>query len=213
MRRYQNPDGSLTDKGKKRYYGREETIGYTTKVNRLTDAGRKFNKDQSAKKDRMVEAVKGAMKAVKGKEFDKHYKDYTDAEIQSVDSYHSDRDKWFKQEGKYKGKDYYQFKDIAREDFSKTDAAKKQKQAYEEMKKLVVEAAKEHPLYEKSYKQLKDINIFDLKNEKIYIQDINYGEAVVKQIMSDIHSQSYEDAMISLGKTPYIGYKPGNRRI
>lgn len=188
VRRYQNPDGTLTDAGRKRYYSETSSIG--GEYRNLGKAGYAYNKQNREKADRYTNAVLGSVKSA-NPNFNKEYEAYKSANKKNNEHYLSEREKWFKQEGKYKGKDYYQFKDISREDWLNTEDAKAERKAHDNLEKMVREAAKEHPLYEKTFNRLADINLHS--DSPALIEQIQYGEYAVNKIIRDLEWEARKE--------------------
>lgn len=109
-------------------------------------------------------------------------------QIKNQEHYKSEQEKWFKQEGKYKGKDYYQFKDISFNDWISKTEYKQEQDAWNAMKKSIEKAAKEHPLYNQSYKELPDYHYDSYTNDFI---ETKYGEKVINMAMNTIRLQSH----------------------
>ena len=101
-----------------------------------------------------------------------------------------EREKWLKQDKEYKGKDYYQFKDISYEKWNKTKESKEERQSFDNLKKIVDKAAKEHPLYSKNYEQLPSISTDYVLNKPITVEKINIGQEVVNSILNDIRDEA-----------------------
>lgn len=188
VRRFQNADGTLTKKGRDHYYSRES--GLSKEYRNLGPAGFAFNKENREKADRYANAVHYNAKRM-NPNFDKEYEDYKSANKKNNEHYISERQKWLNQEGKYKGKDYYQFKDISREDWLKTEDAKTEKRAHDNLEKMIKTAAKEHPLYEKTFSQLDDINL--RVDSPAFIKQVKYGEYAVNKILRDLEQEARKE--------------------
>ena len=187
VRRFQNPDGSLTTAGKKRYY--TENLG-STDYKRLGKKGHEFNKKASAAADRMTNAVYANVRKA-NPNFEKELEVYKQLRKANHEDYEKELNKWLNAEGEYKKKDYYQFKDIARDKWLETDQASKELASQKRLEKMVTDAAKEHPLYNKTYKRLRDININP--NNEVFMEKINIGEEAVKTIMNRIDREVRQD--------------------
>lgn len=175
IRRFQNEDGSLTEAGKKRYYSESRA---------LSTKGVKYNEKHMQPVKRYADATAYNLKT--DKKYQKLVDDYRKAHNVNNEHYLKERDKWFRQEGKYKGADYYEFKNISADDWFGSDDAKKQQKAEQELKNYIDAVAKEHPLYNKSFSQLKKQNYSDLTGNEIMIEKINAGQYAVNLIMSRI---------------------------
>lgn len=171
VRRYQNPDGSLTAKGKKRYYDKD---------GKLSKKGQKFNKDNEDNLNRLVDT---ASKNIKN---DDKYKQYVQLEAKNRDHYLKNRDDWFQQKGKYKGKDYYQFKDISYKDWMSTKDGKEQQRLKKEIDKLITDGTGQLKSFngKTSYQQLKNGSI----------ETIKIGEAAASRLINKIAMDAYKDA-------------------
>ena len=180
VRRYQNPDGTLTEAGRKRYYT-TDSLGRDT----LNKRGMRFNKRNSNRFKSYKEATKYNMRAVNKSKYDSAYEDLLKAKKINKEFSLAEREKWFRQEGDYKGKDYYDFKDLRSEKWHETEWAKKENDAYNKLKKLAFYAAKENPLYYKYYTQLEKTSVSRMFGDPISVEKINYGQAVVESIMKD----------------------------
>lgn len=182
VRRYQNADGTLTNAGKKRLYKRD-SYGRDT----LTIEGGKYNEKLRKKADSYKNATLYNLNKVDSS-FNKDKQRYFDANKKNNEHYLSERDKWFRQEGEYKNKDYYQFKDISANKWFESKYSKEEREALKSLKDKIEKAAKNHPLYDKSFKQLKEVHMDEFDKE--YTKEINYGEYVVNSIMRDIRLES-----------------------
>ena len=175
VRRYQNYDGTLTPAGRKHYYSTSGAL------HELNDKGKDFNRKQLKR----AESYSGttSYNVRKGNpNFNKALDEYKQSKSENNKHYSEHLRKWANQEGEYKGKDYYQFKDMSYDDWISSKAGQREKAARSKLEKMVNDAAKEHPLYDKTFKQLKNIAVGDESLTK----DIKYGEYVVKKIMSEI---------------------------
>lgn len=180
VRRYQNEDGTLTEAGRKRYYTTD-----SSGRDRLNKRGERFNKKSSSRFKSYKDATAYNMKAVNRSKYYSSVEALEKAKVKNKEFYLAERQKWFNQEGEYRGKDYYQFKDLAFEKWSETSDYEKERNAYKQLEKLATYAAKEHPLYYKSYNKLEDSSVSNLFGDPISIKKINYGQSVVDSIMKD----------------------------
>lgn len=188
VRRYQNPDGTLTDKGKKKYLKKTGTDYTGENTYELSNKGKRFNKEQYDKVQRYKDATLYNLQRV-DKQFNKNVENYKKYNLENNAHFIAERRKALRGEGEYKGKTYEDFKRISAEKWEKTPQAKAEKESYNAIKRSVEKAASEHPLYNKSYKQ---ISTFDSKNMNSIpkIKDINIGKSVVDGIMNDIQYES-----------------------
>ena len=104
----------------------------------------------------------------------------------------NEREKWLNGDKEYKGKDYYQFKNISADKWISTKDSKNERKAYNNIRKEVEKAAKEHPLYNKKYDYLSVMNIHDLDNQTVFIEKRNMGKEVVDSIMRDIRMDAID---------------------
>lgn len=184
VRRFENPDGTLTEAGKKRYYQKDK-YGF----DRLTKEGYKYNEESRQKANQYANSVKYNLQKV-NPEYDNKLSEYKNLHKQDHEHFISEREKWFNQTD-YKKKDWYQFKDISRDRWLSTEAGKKETTTWKDIENLVRSAAKEHPLFTKEFDQLKETYIeeFDKGSMKKRVQ---YGEYVVNKIMNSIRSEVIE---------------------
>lgn len=197
VRRYQNPDGTLTTEGKNHYYSKVSQWGTSTRVRNLGPEGHKYNEEHRKAANRMSDAVMYNLKKV-NPDYQKTFDEYKSLKTKNNQHYLYQRDKWFEgKDPKYKGKDYYQFKDISADDWFGSEDGKKERAAREKLEKMVKEAAKEHPLFEKTFSQLEDVNIFDddieEKDLRVRVKQIKYGEYAIRHILSEIDAAARED--------------------
>lgn len=176
VRRYQNQDGSLTDAGKKRYY---ESDGRGD-LQKLTKAGHEYNKQQREQYDRYKNSLASNVQKVNGQKFKDAKQRYLDANKKNNEHYLNEREKWFKQEGEYKNKDYYQFKDISADKWFRTRDSQDEQKAIKELTNMIEEAAKQHPLYNKSIKQLSEYSTSSQENP---FYEIEIGKKVVSDVL------------------------------
>lgn len=193
VRRFQNPDGTLTDAGKNRYYTKDE---YGRDV--LNENGKKYNKKQGEKVKSYKNATLYNLQKV-SPEWNRAKTNYLNAAKENNLHYLKEREKWFKQEGEYKGKDYYEFKDISADKWYGTDGAKAESKAVAELTRLATKAAKEHPLFSKTYEKLSDVSTASIFGDPIKIETKNYGEEVVKQILMDVRIEAINNQKSKLG--------------
>lgn len=123
---------------------------------------------QDKKIERLVNSTTNNVRKV-DKSFDENKKTYIDQMIKNNKQYMSERDKWFKQEGEYKNKDYYEFKEMSRDKWLSSEDGKKETAAYKAMETSIRKAISEHPASGKQYNEYRSV-----------------GEEVVKKIMDDI---------------------------
>lgn len=91
VRRYQNPDGTLTEEGKRRYY----TEGsYGSKI--LSDAGKEYNREHSKKVQQYADAVNYNVRHT-NPAFNKKFQEYKDLNKKNNLNYLTERKKWANQ--------------------------------------------------------------------------------------------------------------------
>lgn len=158
VRRYQNPDGTLTAAGKKRYYKDEYGIHLTSKGQKMAD---KYSK-KAGHESRNI-----AKKVIKNNT--ELYNEYLNLKDKSYKFGEDERQKWL--EGKdYKNMDYYQFKDASAEKYINT-VGKRQM----EVQRRLLEKAKNstskalNKLYDKPLNEIEQRYSFG----KSYGQDIS----------------------------------------
>lgn len=181
VRRYQNKDGSLTNAGKKRYY----TTGRFGEII-LSEKGKKFNKKNTKQFNSYKKSVRHNPILNKNKKFTDNLKLYMESNKKDNEHFLNEREKWLNGDKEYKGKDYYQFKNIAADKWNSTKDSKNERKSYNNIRKEVEKTAKEYPLYNKKYDYLSAMNIHDLDNQTIFIEKRNMGKEVVDSIMWDI---------------------------
>lgn len=173
VRRYQNPDGSLTAKGKKRYYD---------KSGNLTKKGIKFNKEQEDKFQRTVKSVKANAEIMNKNKISEAKRDLKKLHKENSEQYMKERDKWIRQEGEYKDQDYYAFKDIAADKWFTSESGKREVAIDKALREYYSSAAKEHPMYNKMYRELRHKNLY---SPDTMIQE-EYGKKIVNSIMNEL---------------------------
>ena len=173
VRRYQNKDGTLTPKGRKKYYG---------KTGLLNSNGRKYNKEQRETFDRYKNAVYYTTKKM-NPEFSKKEAELRDIRKKNQEHFESNRKKYSKGD-KWSDATWDDFRDLSYNEWMTSDLGKKEKKLFDELKDMVKTGASEHPLYKKNYKQLTDAFNTDLN--KIKPKEINYGKQAVDEIMNSI---------------------------
>lgn len=179
VRRYQNPDGTLTEKGRKRYYKLDDNgITYS-----LSEKGIKYNKKESEAFERYKNATAYNVQKVNPR-FKKEFEEYKKARRENNKHYLEEREKWLKGE-KYKKADYDTFKYLAYDDWMANGSGKKEERHRKALEKIVREAAKEHPLYEKSFNRL-PASYIETLNSAPKIEQVNFGREVVNHIMSQL---------------------------
>lgn len=188
VRRYQNPDGTLTSKGVKRYYGNDSSGNYV-----LNEKGKKYNKKQSANYERYKNAVSYNVRNVEKEKFNKEFQRYKSLSEKNNLNYLKERQKWFNNSGEYKNKDYYQFKDITRDKYFKTNDWKQEQASRKRLESMVRTAAKESSNYRKTYNKLDDYRYNSLYSSPLSVKKMNYGEQAVKSIMFDIDWEARKD--------------------
>lgn len=180
VRRYQNPDGTLTDAGRARYYSSD---------GRLNAKGRAYNKRANTKFNSYKMATLRNTSAV-NPEFNKARKRLNELKKQDKKVAEEEQRKWLSDED-YKGLDYYQFKDERSKRFSKSDTVKELAKTKSQLRSMLDDTAKEHPLYNKQYKRLREYNdrVYR-KYHNLPVDDalddyetVDYGKSVVNQLM------------------------------
>lgn len=172
IRRFQNPDGTLTAAGKKRYYGQD---------GRLSRAGNKFNRAQREKLKAYKEATRYNVARV-NPEFNKELSRFKNLKAQNSRFAREEEAKWLS-DSDYKGLDYYQFKDERSRRFDETENGKRYLESALRLRKMVDSTASEHPLYNRSYKELRGYTSQDIEDDFV---TVDYGRTVVDQIMNEI---------------------------
>ena len=170
IRRFQNPDGTLTAAGKKRYYGQD---------GRLSRAGNKFNRAQREKLKAYKEATRYNVSRA-NPEFNKELSQFKSLKAQNSRFAREEEAKWLS-DSDYKGLDYYQFKDERSRRFDETENGKKYLESALRLRKMVDSTASEHPLYNRSYKELRGYTSQDIEDDFV---TVDYGRTVVDQIMN-----------------------------
>lgn len=188
IRRYQNEDGTLTEAGRKRYYTTD-----SSGIDRLNKRGERFNKKNLKKFKSYKDSTVHNMRAVNKSKYDSLVKELREVKVKNKEFYLAEREKWLNQEKDYKGKDYYRFKDLAFEKWSETSDYEKERNVYKQLEKLAISAAKEHPLYDKSYSKLDDSSSSHLFGEPTSVKKINYGKSVVDSIMEGFQDMNIDD--------------------
>lgn len=172
IRRFQNPDGTLTAAGKNRYYGQD---------GRLSRAGNKFNRAQREKLKAYKEATRYNVARV-NPEFNKELARFKNLKAQNSHFAREEEAKWLS-DSDYKGLDYYQFKDERSRRFDETENGKRYLESALRLRKMVDSTASEHPLYNRSYKELRGYTSQDIEDDFV---TVDYGRTVVDQIMNEI---------------------------
>ena len=175
VRRWTNPDGTLNEAGKKRYYKSDKYGGYD-----LNMRGRAFNKKQNQKFDRYKNSVVANMRQIEGKRLKDAVDEYRYYLDKNSEHRAKNQELWESNKGKFKGKTYNQFKDMSLDEWNASKDGKAQVTAYKKLRKIVDSAAKEHPLYSKTYGRLASYGPARMDYEKI-------GKSVVDSIMADYY--------------------------
>jgi hypothetical protein len=181
--KYSSPDGTINEAGKQKFFSKNENGSYS-----INKAGHDFNNKGRKKVEQYANATVYNVK--KNPEFKKVLDEYKAASLKDHEAWQSEYDKWSKQEGKYKGKDYYQFKEMTRDKWAQTNDARRQKEAYSKLESLVREAAKEHPLYNKSHYEIDGVNYVAGYSK---FEKVNDGEQAVKIAMSMLRWELEKD--------------------
>ena len=187
VRRYRNKDGSLTPAGQRRYY--EEDKSYSNIV-RLNKKGLRLNEKNKKSSEKYIKKIKKDLR--QDKEFNSELETYKKYNLKNNKHYLNEKEKWYKQEGKYKGKDYYQFKDISADKWFQSKDGKQEQKAFNNLERSVSKKVKSSPLSKKSFEQLLEIRIKDIDKEPSFYK-VNTGEYIVNRIMSDIRLEASKD--------------------
>lgn len=196
IRRYQNADGSLTNKGKKKYLKGTGVDHMGRETYTLSRKGRKYNRKEYEKVQRYKDSTLYNVKKV-DKSFDKNleqYKKYS----QNQDEFHrKEYRKYIFNQGEYKGKDKEQYKHMVGQKLDKSSEYKKVEaskiKAYNAVRRSLNKAAAQHPLYNKTYKE---IDTGSPKNGPPKIKEYKIGKEVVDSIMNDIDYDIYRNRKI-----------------
>ena len=234
VRRYQNPDGSLTDAGRKRYLNSDGSLTdagrkkYQNPDGSLTDAGRKLYQNPDGNltdTGRKLYYGNDATLSRKGVDFNKKartdFRSYRNAtlhniratnpdfvkaekryrELQKINSegYKKDFNAFLKNKD-FIGSDYEDFRDKTYDRWRKSDLGKEQETVEKDLRRMLDDAAKEHPLYNKNFRQLRYFNpnvYSDIRNIPYSkaiddFETMNYGRQVVNEIMVAIRSGETE---------------------
>ena len=183
VRRYQNSDGSLTDEGRKRYY---------TTEGRLNRHGIGYNKQASDKLNRYKDATYYNASHVY-RQFDSTLKRFKDLKKVDHEFARDALDQWLSGQD-YKNLDYEQFKDERHRRFYSSEPGKQLEKTRKQLANMLDETAKGHPLYDKSFKKLRDVSPtvyhkyanIPLKDAVSDFETVQYGKAVVSQLMVEI---------------------------
>ncbi len=183
VRRYQNPDGSLTADGRKRYYSNDA---------RLSKEGRDFNKKARTNFRNYRDATLYNTRAV-NPDFVRAEKRYKELQKANSEQYKKDSKNFLKGED-FVGLDYEDFRDESYDRWRKTDLGKEEEQVKQDLRKMLDDSAKEHPLYNKNFRTLRDFNpnVYDkihnipMSKAADDFETINYGRQVVNEIMRAI---------------------------
>ena len=190
VRRYQNPDGSLTPAGRKRYY-RED--GY------LSQEGQEFNKKARTNFRNYRNATLYNTRAV-NPDFVKAEKRYAELSKANSKQYKQDFDA-FLQGKDFIGLDYEEFRDESYKRWQKSDLGKEEELVLKDLRRMLDDTAKEHPLYSKNYRQLRyfNSNVYSDMHNIPYskalkdFDTMNYGKQVVNELMTAIQTDRVED--------------------
>lgn len=189
VRRYQNPDGNLTDLGRKLYYGKDAT---------LSTKGIEFNKKARTNFRSYRNATLYNTRAI-NPDFVKAEKRYKQLQKINSEGYKKDFNAFLKNED-FIGSDYEDFRDKTYDRWRKSDLGKEQEAVEKDLRRMLDDAAKEHPLYNKNFRQLRyfnpnvDSDIRNIPYSKAVddFETINYGRQVVNEIMVAIRSGETE---------------------
>ena len=172
VRRYQNPDGTLTDAGKKRYYKDEYGIHLTSKGQQMAD---KYSK-KAGHESRNI-----AKKVIKNNT--ELYNEYLNLKDKSYKYGEDEHKKWL--EGKdYKNMDYYQFKDASNEKDINTIDGKRQMEVQLQLREKAKNSTS------KALKKLYDKPLNEL--ERRYSAGETYGQDISNRASNMLFSPSSE---------------------
>lgn len=172
VRRFQNPDGTLTQAGKKRYYDKE---------GRLTRAGNEFNRERAERLKQYKKSVRANVSLV-NPQFDTELQKFKKLNAENRDFAEQEHQKWLSGTD-YRGLDYYQFKNERTRRYDASESGKRYYKSRDELARMIDEAAREHPLYDKQFKQLRSYTMADIEDDFI---TVDFGRTAVNQIMSQI---------------------------
>ena len=188
IRRYQNKDGTLTNAGKRKYYGESNKYG----IRDINKRGEKYNKKIDNKIDKKYNSFKkDVMSKVKKTDpsFKKNLEIYKDMHEKNKENYLKEKEKWFKQESEYKKKDYYDFKNISYDKWINSSYGKKESKSLSNIEKSIINAAKKNKLYSKEYTKLCITN-FDsgplAKDPSVQFEKVQVGKELVNRLMNEI---------------------------
>lgn len=181
VRRYQNPDGSLTPAGMARYYNNYYDFKTKTYDNILNNKGKKFNKEQSD-------------------EYHHSYGQRVYDAARNDGAYHKTLEKYYVELAKRdvaldkERLDPYDHKGIEEfyNEYSRTKGGKKLKVAEAEYRKAVDAVAKKDVLYGKNYFKLAETKYGYKRTDKVMPEVINYGKKVVDDIANTDEFEYWE---------------------
>lgn len=191
VRRYQNPDGSLTDAGRNRYYRDDATLSKEGKdYNRRARINFRSYRNTTLYGTRELDP-----------DFVKAEKRYKELKKANSEQYKKDTDAFLNNKD-FIGLDYEDFRDEAYARWRKTDLGKEQEQVERYLRKTLDDNAKEHPLYNKNFKVLRyfNQNVYDKIHDIPFseaaddFETMNYGRQVVNEIMNAIKTDRADDA-------------------
>lgn len=180
VRRYQNPNGSLTEAGKKRYYNIDSQTGYAE----LNRKGHRLNKQRRTRFQSYRNATYANArthpdfdKLVSERKtlYDKNKASYEDSWNKMADNIKPFKNTMTKEE----------FRDKAYEEWAKTPEGKREAEVLNSLRSILDGTAKQHPLYDKEFKVLK--NFTNVKYGSREMESVlPYGRTVVNDIMTEI---------------------------
>lgn len=183
VRRYQNADGTLTDAGRKRYYGDDA---------KLSAKGIDFNKKARTNFRSYRNATLYNTRAI-NPDFVKAEKRYRELQKANSEQYKKDFNAFSKNKD-FVDSDYEDFRDKAYDRWRRTDLGKEQEMVEKDLRRMLNDTAKDHPLYNKNFRQLRyfNSNVYNSTHNIPYskavedFETINYGRQVVNEIMNAI---------------------------
>ena len=187
VRRYQNPDGSLTPAGIKRYYKNPSEVKTKKTALELTEAGYQYNEDQLRKNEELAEKL---------------YEDVvgSDSFVKKVEKFAeaAKADKMY-EEKKYGDLRYDERRKALANDKKAISLAKKRKEAEEEIEKQIQASAEKYDWYVEKYGDLQWITN---GNNMPYMRD--RGKDVVANVQGAITFNIIDMLDPSYGNDPDI---------
>lgn len=183
----------LSEKEINKYYKVDHYSDYGTGVytaRKLTEAGYKYNKKIGENANRYASDLQKDIAS--DKKYHENQKEFTELNKKNNEHYINERKKWLRQEGEYKGKDYYDFKDISRDKWFKTAEGKREREIHNEIEKLIDEKARKNPLYSISMNKLRD-DIFTKNVSDITYEDMTYGKYAIRVALANMEREAAKE--------------------